>query len=159
MPAPQRLVHEGRTVITRAELSRLLGIERQSLYNLYQDRERNGHPEHVHRAGNLLYFDEQEMLTWARAQKDQQKSTLTEVDRSGDPDELIGAPAAARVLGYRNARTITSYLYKNPGYFPDPDEETALPAGGVRRRWKRRTLWEFADRRSKPGRAGHPGPS
>jgi hypothetical protein len=52
------------------------------------------------------------------------------------------------VLGYASKRVITSYLARNVGYFPPPDA-TDL------NRWFRRTLWAFADRRSRPGRAGH----
>jgi hypothetical protein len=52
------------------------------------------------------------------------------------------------VLGYARKQSIESYRSRNIGYFPDPDATEP-------NRWARRTLWEFADRRSRPGRAGH----
>jgi predicted DNA-binding transcriptional regulator AlpA len=145
---PRQKVVEGRALLSRAELARRLNMREQTLADLYAARETSGHPQAVHREGRRLYWDEAEAVAWAQEREAAKKATLTPVDRSGEPDELVDAEEAARILGYASPRTITSYLARNVGYFPDPDDVEG-------RRWHRRTLWAFADRRSRPGRAGH----
>jgi hypothetical protein len=112
----------GRALISRAEVARRLNMREQTLADLYAARETSGHPEAVHREGRRLYWaePEAEAMAWAHERKAAKKATLTPVDRSGEPDELVDAEEAARILGYASPRTITSYLARNVGYFPDP---------------------------------------
>jgi predicted DNA-binding transcriptional regulator AlpA len=145
---PPRITRDGHTLITRAELARITGVSEQHLAGLYSQRAESGHPEAVHREGQFLYFDEAECREWHDRYTAAKLATLTEVDRSGDADELVGIREAARVLGYARKQSIESYRSRNIGYFPDPDATEP-------NRWFRRTLWAFADRRSRPGRAGH----
>ncbi|RZT75532.1 hypothetical protein EV383_6273 [Pseudonocardia sediminis] len=145
---PDEVTVDGRALLSRAALARRLNMREQTLTDLYHRRADNGHPEPVHRQGRRLYWDPEAVESWDAARQGAQRATLTQVDRSGDPEELLDMREAAQVLGYRGPQTITSYRSRNPGYFPDPDEPGEL-------RWRRRTLWEFADRRSRPGRAGH----
>lgn len=143
-----RITRDGRTLITRAELARITGLGEQHLASLYSQRAESGHPEAVLRDGQWLYFDELACREWHDRYRAAKVATLTEVDRGGDPDELVGIQEAARVLGYARKQSIDSYRARNIGYFPDPDATEP-------NRWARRTLWAFADRRSRPGRAGH----
>jgi hypothetical protein len=60
------------------------------------------------------------------------------VDRSGDPEELVGSTEAARVLGYSGPAALPEALKERA------DSEQVGPRGGrVRRRYRRRTLWDF----------------
>lgn len=145
---PPRITRDGRTLITRAELARITGLGEQHLASLYSQRTENGHPEAVLQEGRWLYFDELACREWHDRYTAAKLATLSEVDRSGDPDELVEIREAARVLGYARKESIDSYRSRNVGYFPDPDATEP-------NRWARRTLWAFADRRSRPGRAGH----
>jgi len=61
------------------------------------------------------------------------------IDRSGRPNELVGTGVAARVLGYAGVASLPQAL------LDQADETVELPSGRVRRRFKRRTLWKFAD--------------
>ncbi|WP_155945641.1 hypothetical protein [Micromonospora sp. CNB394] len=61
-------------------------------------------------------------------------------DRSGDPDELVGAAEAARVLGYNHPTALPDEVLRRA------DEDTAGPKGRHRRKWKRATLWAILDR-------------
>lgn len=70
-----------------------------------------------------------------------QAARFTTADRSGDPDDLLTAPQAAKVLGYRDHRSLTAALLDHP------DDVTELPSGRLRRRWYRRTVWAYADDR------------
>ncbi|WP_157747101.1 hypothetical protein [Micromonospora echinofusca] len=60
-------------------------------------------------------------------------------DRSGDPDELVGAAEAARVLGYNHPTALPDDVLRQA------DEDTAGPKGRHRRKWKRATLWTILD--------------
>jgi predicted DNA-binding transcriptional regulator AlpA len=151
-PVPDRITRDGRTLITRAEVARLTGLSESAVAGLYSRRAASGHPNAVHRDGRWLYFDEHDILDWHHRRQTAKKATLTHVDRTGDPDELLDRHAAARLLGYTAANVIDSYRARNTGYFPDPDAGRPL-------RWRRATLWAFADRRSRPGRAGHRAPA
>jgi hypothetical protein len=62
-----------------------------------------------------------------------------QVDRTGDPDELVGAPEAARVLGYSKAQLLPQPVLELA------DEDTVGAGGRHYRKWRRRTLWAFAD--------------
>lgn len=68
------------------------------------------------------------------------------VDRSGDSEDLLTAAEVSRVLGYSSAATVHSYVRR--GQFIDPDQAEDLPGGGVRRRWRRWRVWQFADART-----------
>lgn len=145
---PARIVRDGRTLITREELCRLTGLAEVTVTALYVQRASSGHPPAVHRDGLWLYFDEADVLDWHARRLEAKRATLTPVDRSGDPEELLDQAEAAELLGLSGPTVIGSYRSRNKGYFPEPDAEQPL-------RWRRVTLWAFADRRSRPGRAGH----
>jgi predicted DNA-binding transcriptional regulator AlpA len=75
---------------------------------------------------------------------------LTAVDRSGHPRDLLTAPQAAKVLGYRNHRSLPDELLHNP------DQAEELPSGRLRRYWYRRTVWNYADGRPLRHSTGRP---
>jgi hypothetical protein len=99
-------------------------MREQTLADLYAARETSGHPESVHREGRRLYWDEAEAMAWAqernRRRRPRSPRSLTPVDRSGEPDELVDAEEAARILGYASPRTISSYLARNVATSPTP---------------------------------------
>jgi hypothetical protein len=46
-------------------------------------------------------------------------ASLTEIDRDGDPDDLVDAAGAARILRYASRDVI--HASRHLGYFPEPD--------------------------------------
>jgi hypothetical protein len=68
-------------------------------------------------------------------------ATFTHVDRRGKPNDLLTAPQAAKVLGYKDHRSLPPMLRDNP------DRAEELPSGLLRRRWYRHTVWAYADGR------------
>src|SRR5690242_296490 len=58
-------------------------------------------------------------------------TAFTQVDRTGDARDLLTAPQAAHVLGYKNHRSLPDELLNNP------DQADELPSGRLRRRWYR----------------------
>jgi hypothetical protein len=157
MARARREMIEGRPHINRAAIEQQVGMSEQAQANLYAQRKTNGHPEGV-RIGHVLWFDEEKVLAFYRDRARAKQASLTEVDRGGDPDELCDVATATKVLGYTNESTIRAFLTANQGYFPEPDQVELLPSGRLHRLWKRSTLWEFADGRSRPGRRGRARP-
>lgn len=143
-PPAERITRDGRVLVTRVELSRLTGLSVSALATLYSQRAGSGHPEVSHRDGRTLYFDEADALEWHQARRAHSAAGLAPVDRIGGPDELVDRAAAAKLLGYSGPKVIDSYRARNPGSFPEPDATEPL-------RWRRATLWTFADGRSTSG--------
>jgi hypothetical protein len=77
-------------------------------------------------------------------------ATFTEVDRTGSPRDLLSAPQAAQVLGYKNHRSLPDELLDHP------DQAEELPSGRLRRRWYRQTVWDYADGRPLRHSTGRP---
>ncbi len=75
---------------------------------------------------------------------------FTRVDRSGGPRDLLTAPQAATVLGYKNHRSLPDELLHNP------DQAEELPSGRLRRFWYRHTVWAYADGRPLRHSTGRP---
>lgn len=80
----------------------------------------------------------------------ERSAKLTQVDRSGHPRDLLTAPQAAQVLGYKNHRSMPDELLHNP------DQAEDLPSGRLRRYWYRRTVWNYADGRPLRHSTGRP---
>jgi hypothetical protein len=80
--APPRIVRDGRSLVTRAELARLIGLSVAALRVIYANRAVTGHPEVAHRDRRELYFDEHASLAWHAARL---ASGRTPADRGRPP--------------------------------------------------------------------------
>lgn len=153
---PTRTV-DGRTLINRAAQVELTGMSAQRLSDLHTARAVNGHPAPVDRVGQIPYWDKAEWLTWFADYRTHKRQRLTVVDQSGDPDELVNAALAARILGYASPQVISRYITQRPGYFPEPDRTQTTASGRIQRWWRRKTIWAFADSRDMRGGGRPPG--
>lgn len=144
----QRRRH-GRTQIDRAGVARLTGASYKTIVNWYSSRRRTGFPNvaEVGIHGRHWYWLGEVRDFWNNYQAGKK---FTTVDRAGHADDLIGAPEAARVLGYRHRRSLPALLLDHP------DHTEILPSGRVRRRWRRQRVWDFADTRHLRHSTGHP---
>jgi hypothetical protein len=137
-----------------------MGVPRSTLEGWYRDRARTGHPEKAGRIGRTDYWYEDEWTDWHDAYVRGKTESLTRPDRSGDPDDLVDAAGAARILGYANRDVI--HANRRLGYFPEPDAWDVASNGRRSPRWKRSTVWTVADGRTgkagghKPGTPGAP---
>ena len=120
----------------------------------YRDRARTGHPEKAGRIGRTDYWYEDEWTAWYEAHQRSKTESLTQVDRDGDPDDLVDAGEAARMLRYSGRDVI--HANRRLGYFPEPDAYDHGRRGRSAPLWKRSTVWSAADRR--PGLGGGPTP-
>jgi hypothetical protein len=149
----------GRPVISRADMA-ARGVPRTTVDGWYRDRARTGHPEKAGRIGRTDYWYEDEWAAWDEARRRGKVESLTQVDRSGDPDDLVDATEAARMLRYANRHVI--HANRRLGYFPEPDAYGKAARGRRAPLWKRSTVWAAADRRQgmgggrKPGSPGAP---
>lgn len=157
VPESDRKIIDGRAHVNRAMLRELTGMSEARQAALYGERATNGHPKGV-QIGRGLYFDEEQALAFHHGMGESRREALSEVDRGGDPEELLDTAGATKLLGYTNTSTIRGYLVHNPGYFPEPDEVEETLSGRQRRWWKRRTLWKFADNRIGRGGLGYTKP-
>lgn len=140
-----RRVVDGRVLLSRAELARRSKTPERHLARWWAERAENGHPAGV-RFGRKLYHDQELWLAWYDTLQAHRRAGLTVIDRSGDSDELVGLTEAARVLGYTSTSTIPKYRERNQ--FVEPDHTETSPSGREVPRWRRRTLWDFADART-----------
>jgi hypothetical protein len=148
----------GRPVISRADMA-ARGVPKTTVNGWYRNRARTGHPEKAGRIGRTDYWYEDEWTTWHEAHLRGKVESLTQVARDGDPDDLVDAAEAARMLRYASRYVI--HANRRLGYFPEPD---AYGTNSGRRAplWKRSTVWAAADSRQgmggghKPGTPGAP---
>jgi hypothetical protein len=138
-------------VISRADMA-ARGVPPNTVDGWYRNRARTGHPEKAGRIGRTDYWYEDEWMAWHQARLQGKVESLTQVDREGDPDDLVDAGEAARILRYANRQVI--HANRRLGYFPEPDAYGRARRGPAAPLWKRSTVWAAADRR--PGVVGAP---
>jgi hypothetical protein len=139
----------GRPVISRADMA-ARGVPAGTVNGWYRDRARTGHPEKAGRIGRTDYWYEDEWTAWHEEHLRGKVEALTQVDRSGDPDDLVDAAESARMLRYANRYVI--HANRRLGYFPEPDAYGKAARGRRAPLWRRSTVWAAAD--SRPGVGG-----
>jgi hypothetical protein len=145
----------GRPVISRADMAAAYGVSRQSVYLWHRDRAATGHPEPAGQAGGTTYWYEDEWTAWYQSHQQGKREGLTRVDREGDPDDLVDAAEAARIMGYSGRAVIHGNV--RLGYFPPPDSHRPATRGRPQPLWRRSTVWAAADARTGAGGGAPPG--
>ena len=131
------------------------GVPTTTVNGWYRDRARTGHPEKAGRIGRTDYWYEDEWTAWHQAYLRGKIDSLTQVDRGGDPDDLVDAAEAARMLRYASRDVI--HANRRLGYFPEPDAYGPASRGRPAPLWKRSTVWAAADGRPGMGGGHRPG--
>ena len=145
---------DGRPVISRADMA-ARGVPRTTVDGWYRDRARTGYPEKAGRVSRTDYWYEDEWTAWYEGHLRGKIDSLTQVDRGGDPDDLVDAAEAARMLRYSSRYVI--HANRRLGYFPEPDAYGKATRGRSAPLWKRSTVWGAADRREGKGGGHKPG--
>lgn len=130
------------------------GVPAGTASRWYRDRARTGHPEKAGRIGRTDYWFDDEWTAWHRQHVSGRLHALTRPDRDGDPEELVDAAGAARILGY-SGRTVI-HANRRLGYFPEPDGWGTSRNGRRAPLWKRSTVWAVADGRVGVGGSREP---
>ena len=140
-------------MISRADMASR-GVPRTTVDAWYRDRARTGHPWKAWRVGRTDYWYEDEWTAWYEGHRRGKVESLTQVDRSGDPDDLVDANEAARMLHYANR--LCNSRQPSPERLP---RARRLREGRLRRP-DAATLhrsWAAADRRQGMGGGRKPG--
>jgi hypothetical protein len=133
------------------------GVPASTASGWYRGRATTGHPDKAGRIGRTDYWYEDEWTAWHRSYHEAKIGSLTQVDRDGDPDDLVDAAEAARMLRYASRDVI--HANRRLGYFPEPDAYGPAPRGRSTPLWKRSTVWGAADNRPGMGGGRKPGTS
>lgn len=136
-----RRVMDGRIAFDRAGVAAHTGASYSTVNHWHRHRARFDFPEGFRHDGqDWFWLDDIE--AFHAAHQAAKRAELTKVDRRGNPEDLIGSGAAAKVLGYSSYRNLPDALLDHP------DHVEELSDGRIRRRWYRRTVWAVADART-----------
>jgi predicted DNA-binding transcriptional regulator AlpA len=137
-------------MLNREELAARLGVSVSTTYRWEADRDETGFPP----PDDAGHWHCERTTTWHQDWIAAKRAKFRPVDRSGAPGELLDADQVGRVLGSQAANpgaVIRAYLSPRYGdYFPRPDELSSETGRAVPR-WRRATIWAFADSREKHG--------
>jgi len=136
-------VHRGRLQLDKTGIRARTGAAASTVNHWHHHGATTGFPPpaDTDQQGRLWWWAE-DIDTFTTTHRAGLASKRTTVDRCGDPHDLLTPPRAARVLGYKNHRSIPARLRA------EPDHVEPLPSGRLRRYWYRRTLWAYADQRA-----------
>lgn len=136
----------GRKVVDRTAMVGY-AIGRSTLDSAYADRAETGFPEKATTEDGVDYWFTDEWEAWLAGHLERKAAQLTEVDRSGDPEELVYADEAARIIGWSAGAAVRKAV--RDGYLPAARPEDY---DGRRPRWRRAVMWAAADARTGRGR-------
>jgi hypothetical protein len=138
-----------RVALDREGVAAHTGAARTTVINWIQQRSRFGFPDGFTDASGREWFWADDIDAFHAAHQAAKLAELTQVDRGGDPHELVTSGEAARILGYSSYRNLPDELTGHP------DEVEILSDGRRQRFWYRRTVWAHADARTGRQSTGH----
>jgi hypothetical protein len=148
-------------LVTRTEAARILGyshswhLGNSPVYAALIERNNSEHNVPLPGGGTRLrwprhvVWDVGASRTNRRGRPVGASAATRTVDCGGDPDELVGASEAARVLGYRHPSGLPRKVL---------DRADVPLSPGQPRRWRRRTLWEIASQAAARNKHSEPHP-
>jgi hypothetical protein len=131
-----------RVALDRDGVATHTGAARSTVNHWHRHRDHTGFPDAFPDDSGHEWFWLDQITTFHTAHQAAKLAELTEVDRSGDPDELVGSGTAAKILRYSSYRNLPD------GLLGQADDVELLSDGRLRRRWYRRTVWAVADART-----------
>ena len=131
-----------RVALDRYGVAAHTGAARRTVNHWHRHRDRTGFPDAFTDEAGGEWFWLDQIDAFHTAHHRSKLAVLTTVDRSGDPDELVGSGEAAKILRYNSYRNLPDELRDQP------DDVEILSDGRLRRRWYRRTVWAIADART-----------
>jgi hypothetical protein len=132
---------DGRTALDRSGVAAHLDVAYSTVNHWHRHRTRFGFPQGFQHDGREWFWLD-DISRFHAAHLAAKRAELTKVDHRGNPDDIVGSGAAARILGYGSYRNLPDTLYNRP------DRTEQLPDGRIRRYWFRRTVWAVADART-----------
>ncbi|WP_433615334.1 hypothetical protein ACQP2P_11270 [Dactylosporangium sp. CA-139114] len=130
-----------RVALDRDGVAAYTSAARSTVNHWHRHRNVTGFPDGFTDEAGREWFWLDDIRTFQVAHREAKLAVLTEIDRSGDPWELVGSGTAAKILRYRSYRNLPDEL------LDCADDTETLSDGRLRRRWYRRTVWGIADAR------------
>jgi hypothetical protein len=141
----------GRRQLDRPGIANRVGVSAATVDYWHLRRDETGFPLKADTdVDGRDWWWQQDIDAFYTAHLEARATTFTEIDRTGDARDLLTAPQAAHILGYKNHRSLPDELLNNP------DQADRLPSGRLRRRWYRQTVWDYADGRPLRHSTGRP---
>ncbi|GAA3339449.1 hypothetical protein GCM10020358_49140 [Amorphoplanes nipponensis] len=141
----------GRLALDRTGIADRLGTHISRVDAFIAGAPDNGFPQPT----EDRWYNADDIDAFAAAHEQQQRDTLTKIDYTGDPDDLVTKADIARIVGYRSPTNLNkSSLLDRLLELNKPEHNTTTPSGRTRMRWPRRTAWKAAEQRT--GRTGRP---
>lgn len=131
-----------RVALDRDGVATHTGAARSTVNHWHRHRHTTGFPAGFADEAGAEWFWLEDVRAFHAAHRAAKLAVLTEIDRSGDPWELVGSGTAAKILRYSSYRNLPDEL------LDCADDTEELPSGRIRRRWYRRTVWAVADART-----------
>ena len=145
-----RRTFDGRVAVDRDGVAAHTGAARRTVNLWHRNRATTGFPGSFADDSSGEWFWLEDIIAFHISHQKAKLDVLTEVDRGGDPHELVGSGEAARILHYNSYRNLPDELRDQP------DDVEILSDGRLRRRWYRRTIWAIADARTGRQSTGRP---
>jgi hypothetical protein len=140
-----------RQQLDRAGIAEHLGTSIASVNRWHLNRATSGFPEKASTdSDGRDWWWRDDIDTFHTAHLAARAAQFTRINRHGGPDDLLNGPQAAKILGYKDHRSLPVYLMEHP------DQIDELPSGLKRRYWHRHTLWAWADARALRHSTGRP---
>jgi len=151
---------DGRPALDRTGIAQHLGVAVGTVHRWMRNSSRNGFPAPT--ARGWYYTDHIDQ--WYRGHR---TGRLTNISRTGNPDDLVRKTEVAYMAGYRDVTCLDhSRIWDSVRQRNDPADNVLLPSGRIRLRFRRRVVWEVldahTDHRLRPhtgrvvDRSGHP---
>jgi hypothetical protein len=141
----------GRRQLDRPGIAQRLGVSTATVDHWHLHRNETGFPPKTDTDTNGRdWWWQTDIDAFHTAHLAARAATFTPIDRTGNPHDVLTAPQAARVLGYKNHRSLPDELLNNP------DQAEKLPSGRLRRYWHRQTIWDYAYSRPLRHSTGRP---
>jgi hypothetical protein len=130
---------DGRPALDRTGIAKHLGVAVGTVQRWLRNSGRNGFPTPALRG--WYYTDDVDQ--WYRGRR---RGRLTNVSRTGNPDDLVSKTEVALMAGYREVTHLDhSWIWHTLRQRNDPADNVPLSSGRVRLRFQRRLVWDVLD--------------
>ncbi|MFB7896028.1 hypothetical protein ACFC1B_06835 [Streptomyces xiamenensis] len=127
------------------------GLSESMMFELWKDRESNGHPAAVMMNGRM-HWDLDVWDAWFDDRCRRLRESGTPIDRTGNPNEELTPKQQERLLGLKPG-AVKRYRAQPPAGWPDPARVVTLANGYAQEMRTRQQLWDYLNSPARRGRS------